>query len=61
MEVKFLKKYQLKKTFFEVANWEHSISKLMKDNSKKFLKPTREEEMFQVTYRGKIKTRLDNI
>ena len=60
MEVKFKKKIQIEKKFFEVANWENSRSKLMKDNSKKFLKPTR-EEMFQVTYIGKIKTILDNI
>ena len=64
MEVKNFKKYKLKKKFFEGANWEHGRSKLMKYVVTVKMPETmilREEKMFQVTYRGKIKTRLDNI
>ena len=64
MEVKnFKKKYKLKKNFFEGANWEHGRSKLMKDVVIVKMPKTmilREEKMFQVTCRGKIKNRLNN-
>ena len=49
---------------FEGANWEHGRSKLMKGVVTVKMSKTmilREEKMFQVTYRGKIKTRLNNI
>ena len=61
MKVKNLtKKYKLKKKFFEGANWEHGRSKLMKDVVTVKITKTmilREEKMFQVTYRSKIKTK----
>ena len=64
MEVKHFKKYKLKKKFIEGANRKHGRSKLMKDVVTVKMPETmilREEKMFQVTYRCKIKTRLNNI